>query len=83
MKIAVSLPDELFEQAESCARGQHVSRSALIAAALREYMQRHRVPMDPTAAWNAAIDAHGQPGDDPAANLARRRSKRVVRQLHP
>jgi predicted transcriptional regulator len=83
MKIAVSLPDELFRQAESCARGQHLSRSALVAAALREYLLRHRAPIDPTLAWNEAIAAGGQPGDDPAASIARRRSKKLIRARTP
>jgi predicted transcriptional regulator len=83
MKIAISLPDDLFKQAESCARGLRLSRSSLMAAALREYLLRHRAPADPTAAWNAAIDAGGQPGDDVAAVHARRRGKRLVRTRTP
>ena len=39
MRIAISLSDELFAQAEAEARRQGVSRSALYQAALREYLK--------------------------------------------
>ena len=42
MKTAVSLPDDVFDDAEELARIQHVSRSRLYAAALREYVERHQ-----------------------------------------
>jgi metal-responsive CopG/Arc/MetJ family transcriptional regulator len=41
MKTAVSLPDDVFAQAETYARSKHLSRSRLYAAALREYLARH------------------------------------------
>jgi predicted transcriptional regulator len=81
MKIAISLPEDLFRLADSCARGQHLSRSGLVAAALREYLQRHRAPMDPTAAWNDAIAKGGQPGDDSAALIARQQAKKRIRPM--
>ncbi len=42
MKTAVSLPDELFEEAEAAAENLKVSRSRLYAEALREYLDRRR-----------------------------------------
>ena len=41
MKTAVSLPDDLFEQAERFARRARKSRSQLYGEALREYVARH------------------------------------------
>jgi len=41
MKIAVSIPDEIFEQAEKLAEETEISRSALYARALFEYLARH------------------------------------------
>jgi len=40
MKTAVSLPDDLFRQAESTARRLRVSRSELYAKALAEFLER-------------------------------------------
>ena len=41
MKTAVSLPDDLFEDADELARRTGRSRSELYATALREYLERH------------------------------------------
>jgi metal-responsive CopG/Arc/MetJ family transcriptional regulator len=40
MKAAVSIPDDLFLEAEKVAQDQQLSRSALYAKALREYLER-------------------------------------------
>ena len=42
MKTAVSLPDEIFRQAEATAKKLRVSRSKLYAVAISEYLDRHR-----------------------------------------
>ncbi len=41
MKTAISLPDEVFEDAERLASRLKVSRSELYARALRDYVGRH------------------------------------------
>ena len=41
MKVAVSVPDPIFEAAERLARQRHVPRSQLFAEALQEYVSRH------------------------------------------
>lgn len=41
MKTAVSMPDEIFEQAERLASILGVSRSGLYVLALKEYISRH------------------------------------------
>jgi metal-responsive CopG/Arc/MetJ family transcriptional regulator len=41
MKTAISIPDSLFERADSLARRFHISRSELYARALERYMDAH------------------------------------------
>jgi hypothetical protein len=41
MKTAISLPDEVFEEAERLASRLKVSRSELYAKALQEFVRRH------------------------------------------
>ena len=42
MKIALSIPDELFESAETLSKRLGVSRSRLYATALAEFVAKHR-----------------------------------------
>jgi metal-responsive CopG/Arc/MetJ family transcriptional regulator len=42
MKTAISVDDALMEQADGAARDLGLSRSALIAEALRDYLRRRR-----------------------------------------
>jgi metal-responsive CopG/Arc/MetJ family transcriptional regulator len=42
MKVALSIPDEIFESAESLAKRFGVSRSRLYATALAEFVAKHR-----------------------------------------
>jgi len=51
MKTAVSVPDDVFEEAERYARKVGKSRSQLYGEALRQYLLRH-VPDAVTAAMN-------------------------------
>jgi len=41
MKTAISIPDELFEEADQLARRMKKSRSELYSRAVREYVARH------------------------------------------
>lgn len=41
MKTAVSIPDDVYEQAERTARQLGVPRSRLITQALREFLRNH------------------------------------------
>jgi metal-responsive CopG/Arc/MetJ family transcriptional regulator len=41
MKVAVSVPDPIFEAAERLAKQRQVPRSQLFAEALEEYVSRH------------------------------------------
>ena len=42
MKIAVSIPDPVFRNAEQLAKKLKVSRSRLYAVAVADYLKRHR-----------------------------------------
>jgi metal-responsive CopG/Arc/MetJ family transcriptional regulator len=42
MKVALSIPDELFESAEAISKRLGISRSRLYATALAEYVAKHR-----------------------------------------
>lgn len=79
MKLAISLPDDLFQKIDALARRERMSRSGVVAMAARDLLARHRWTDDPTEAWNRALARAGQPGDDPAASALRRRGRRVIR----
>lgn len=55
MKTAVSLPDEVFNEAERFARRCQKTRSQLYAEALSEYLARH-APDDVTERMNRVCD---------------------------
>jgi predicted transcriptional regulator len=40
MKTAISIPDDILEEAEKIAKEQHFSRSALFTIAVKEYLDR-------------------------------------------
>lgn len=71
MKTAVSLPDDVFEQAERQARRTRKSRSQLYADALSEYLARH-APDEVTEAMNGVVDQLKQPNDPFVSAAARR-----------
>jgi len=62
MKTAVSLPDDVFREAERQARRTRKSRSQLYAEALSEYLARH-APEEVTEAMNSVVDQLEQPTD--------------------
>lgn len=41
MKVAISVPDPIFDAAERLAKQRHVPRSQLFSEALQEYVSRH------------------------------------------
>lgn len=41
MKVAISVPDPIFDAAERLAKQREVTRSRLFAEALEEYVSRH------------------------------------------
>ena len=42
MKVAISVPDHIFEQAELVAKRLRVSRSRVYTQALEEFVKKHR-----------------------------------------
>ena len=76
MKIAISIPNDVFEEAEHLAERLCTSRSQLYTKALAEFLARHdddRV----TAAMNAVIDAVGPAPDDFTREAAVQALRRV------
>lgn len=61
MKTAISIPDDVFQDAERLAAELHQARSQLYSRAVREYVARHS-----TDAVTALLDAVYNDGDDEA-----------------
>ena len=62
MKIAVSVPDDVFERAERLARRAGRSRSEVYSSALREYVARHS-PDEVTDALDRVMAEVGETTD--------------------
>ena len=76
MKTAVSIPDDVFEDAERLASRLQTSRSKLYARALAEFVARHdddRV----TALMDQAVREAGGEGDSFLRGAAQQTSQRV------
>jgi len=76
MKTAVSIPDDVFEEAERLASRLQTSRSQLYARALAEFVARHdddRV----TALMDQAVREAGAAGDTFVAAAARHSIERA------
>jgi predicted DNA-binding ribbon-helix-helix protein len=71
MRTAVSIPDDVFQQAKQLARRTETSCSALYARALAEYVARHS-PDQITDAMNRVCDDLGVGVDPFTAGAARR-----------
>jgi metal-responsive CopG/Arc/MetJ family transcriptional regulator len=74
MKTAISLPDALYAQADKYAQDNGLSRSSLVAVALREYLGQHK-HLNLTEQLNEAIDAQGQPTDETVLAYNRRKMR--------
>ena len=71
MKVAVSIPDSVFTEAETLAKRYRTSRSELYSRALREFIGQH-APDRVTEAMNAVVDAMDDEPDSFVAKAARR-----------
>jgi len=76
MKTAVSIPDEVFEEAERLAAELQTSRSQLYSRALQEFVARH-APDRLTEAMNRVIDEIGPEIDEFSQRASRRVLERV------
>jgi hypothetical protein len=72
MKTAISLPDDVYHEAERHAKRIRKSRSQLYAEALAEYLARH-APDEVTESMNHVLDELGVPKPDPFVDGAVRR----------
>ena len=75
MKTAISIPDDLFEDAEQLAQRLHKSRSRLYGDAMREYLARHSPDQVTDALDRLCADTPA--ADDLAARAARRTFERT------
>jgi len=76
MKVAVSIPDEVFAEAESLAKQLKASRSEIYSRALGEFLGRH-APDRVTDSMNQVIAAVGEKSDPFSKRAARRVFQRV------
>jgi metal-responsive CopG/Arc/MetJ family transcriptional regulator len=76
MKTAVSIPDDIFEEAERLAAKLETSRSQLYSRALREFVIRH-APDRLTEAMNRVVDMVGTEVDE----FSQRAARRVLEQV--
>jgi metal-responsive CopG/Arc/MetJ family transcriptional regulator len=76
MKVAVSIPDPVFAEAERLAAHLKTSRSDLYARALAAYVGEHAQERV-TDSMNAVVDATGESSDPFGRAAARRVFERV------
>ena len=76
MKTAISIPDEVFEDAERLAKRLKRSRSELYSRAVAEYVARH-APDEVTDNMDRALEALDEPADAFATTAARRTLRRT------
>jgi metal-responsive CopG/Arc/MetJ family transcriptional regulator len=72
MKTAISLPDDVYREAERHAKRSRKSRSQLYAEAVAEYLARH-APDAVTERMNEVLDELGHPEIEPFVGGAARR----------
>jgi metal-responsive CopG/Arc/MetJ family transcriptional regulator len=68
MKVAVSIPDPLFEEAERVSQRLRMPRSQLYSRALQAFVRQHSGE-EITARMNAALERVGAPGEPGWENL--------------
>jgi metal-responsive CopG/Arc/MetJ family transcriptional regulator len=76
MKVAVSIPDEVFAETEALAKQLNASRSEVYSRALSEFLGRH-APDRVTEQMNEVIAAVGEQTD----RFSRRAAQRVFRRV--
>jgi predicted transcriptional regulator len=77
MKTAVSIPDDVFAEAELLAKALKTSRSEIYSRALAEFVGRH-APDRVTEALNDVITAAGAETEQ---TFSRRAARRVLRKV--
>lgn len=77
MKTAISVPDDVFAEAERLAKKMKKSRSELYSRALREFVARHAEDRV-TQALDEVVSAVNETPDEFAPEAARRSLKRAA-----
>lgn len=77
MKVAVSIPDPIFDEAERLAKRLGTSRSEIYARALDAFAAAH-APDRVTAALDAAVAAAEAAGDRDTAEFTREAGRRAL-----
>jgi hypothetical protein len=77
MKTAISVPDEVFEQADNLAKRLKMSRSQLYSRALSEYVARH-APDEVTEALDRVSAELGAEPDAFVSTASRRILERTA-----
>lgn len=77
MKTAISIPDDVFDQAERLAAELGTSRSQLYTRAVREYVARHSA-VSVTASLDAAYGS--EPDTTAEADFVRAAASRILGQ---
>jgi len=70
MKVAISVPDPLFREAERHAKRTRKTRSRLYVEAISEYLARHS-PDEVTEAMNQVVDQLQEPTNEFLQKAAR------------
>ena len=70
MKTAISIPDDVFAEADRLAQKLKQSRSQLYSRAVREYIAKHSAD-DVTAALDSLYAAEESAGDEFATSAAK------------
>lgn len=76
MKTAISVPDDVFVQAERLAKRWKTSRSQLYSRALAEFVARH-ASEEVTEAMNRVVDAVGSESKEFRRAAARKVFERI------
>jgi len=76
-KTAISIQEELFEEAESLARELHISRSRLFVLALQDFIERHR-NQKLLNEINSAYEDQTDPAESIRLRSMRRRQRQIV-----
>jgi metal-responsive CopG/Arc/MetJ family transcriptional regulator len=76
MKVAVSIPDDVFAEAELLAKRLKTSRSEIYSRALGEFIGHH-APERITQQMNDVVDAVGDEPDDFLDEAARQSFRRI------
>ena len=76
MKTAISIPDEIFEDAERLARRLKQSRSEVYSRAIAEYLARH-APDQITEKMDQALNELDEPSNEFVSTAAHRALRRT------